>query len=76
MRLESDEWLKVTPIVDNGVELLDMRIWRKTPTGGIPTRKSLIIPDKMLVPLIMGLQKIHRQESERKAKQATGVTQG
>jgi hypothetical protein len=67
MRLNGDEWLKLTPIIENGVELLDMRIWKKTPTGGVPTRKSLIIPERMIIPLIMTLQKVHEHRSREKA---------
>jgi hypothetical protein len=75
MKLRSDEWLRLTPIVDKGREVVDIRIWRKTPTGGVPTKKSLIIDERLIVPLIMTLQRLHRSRSSQKSK-TTEVTRG
>lgn len=75
MKLRSDEWLRLTPGTENGKRVLDIRIWRRTPTGGMPTKKSLAIETKLIVPLIMQLQKIHQFES-KEASQTTEVTQG
>jgi hypothetical protein len=75
MKLRSDEWLKLTPIVDEGKDVVDIRVWKRTPTGGVPTKKSLIIDEKLVVPLIMTLQKLHRYRSKEKT-QTTEAARG
>lgn len=64
MKLRRDEYLKLTMLDDENGRILDIRAWKKTPTGGMPTRKSFILSARTVVPLIIGLQKIHRDESE------------
>ncbi len=63
MRVKKNEYLKLTVLSDNGQRVLDIRIWKRTPTGGVFTNKTLIVSKRMIVPLIVGLQKIHQAES-------------
>ncbi len=68
MRLKADEYLKLTILLDKSERVLDVRVWKRTPTGGVFTRKSLTMPKKLLIPLIIGLQKIHQAESAIESK--------
>ncbi len=67
MKLRSDEWLRLTPGTEDGKRVLDIRIWRQTPTGGMPTKKTLMIDTKLVIRLIMQLQKVHQFESSLEA---------
>jgi len=75
MKLRSDEWLRLTPGDDGGKRVLDIRIWRQTPTGGMPTNKTLMIETKLIVPLIIQLQKAHQFESKKETS-TTEVARG
>lgn len=63
-----EKWLRVTSIIDKGVNCLDMRVWKKTPTGGMPTKEAVVIDERMIIPLIIKLQAIHRDISSIEAK--------
>jgi hypothetical protein len=64
-------------IEEGGEEKLDIRFWKATPTGGMPTNEALVIHRKEIVPLIIGLQAMYRIDSRKKALgKKTEVTQG
>lgn len=73
MVLREDEWIKLTSIRDGDLDAIDIRIWRMTPTGGIPTKRSICFEDKLIVPLIIELQKMHRIRSRAKARKEMAV---
>ncbi len=75
MKLRSDEWLRLTLITEDNQRYLDIRVWRRTPTGGVPTKKSLMVDRKLIVPLIIQLQKVHQFESSQESK-TTEVAKG
>ncbi len=76
MRLKSDEYLRLTILREHNERVMDIRVWKRSPTGGLPTRKSIIVSKKLIVPLIRGLQKVHQAESAIEARNTTEVTQG
>ena len=76
MRLNADEYLRLTIVREQEKRVMDIRVWKNTPTGGVPTRKSIIISKKLIVPLIRGLQKIHQAESAIEARNTTEITHG
>lgn len=76
MRLKSDEYLRLTILQENNERVMDIRVWKNSPTGGVPTRKSIIVSKKLIIPLIRGLQRVHQAESLIEAKHTTEVTQG
>ncbi len=73
MRLKKNEYLKLTILPDNGERVLDIRVWRRSPTGGVFTKKSFTVSKRLVIPLIRGLQKIHQAESAIEAKHTTEV---
>lgn len=73
MRLKADEYLRLTVLEDKGQRVLDVRVWKKTPTGGVPTKNALIMSKRFIVPFIISLQKIHQQDSLIEIKNTTEV---
>lgn len=63
MRVNRGEYLKLTILPEGNDFVLDIRVWKQTPTGGVPTKKSLTSNRQIVIPLIMALQKIHRAQS-------------
>jgi hypothetical protein len=75
MRLKKDEYLRLTVLPDKGDSVLDIHVWKRSPTGGYPTNKTITVDKRFIVPLIRGLQKVHREQSSLEAH-TTEVTQG
>ncbi len=73
MRVNRDEYLKLTILPEGGELVLDMRVWKRTPTGGVPTKKNIIAPRRIVVPLIIALQKMHQAQCAVEAKNTTEV---
>jgi hypothetical protein len=70
-----NQWI-LSFIEEDGRPKLDIRFWKATPTGGMPTNQAISIDRRDIIGLIIGLQKAFRVESRRQAKAKTKVTQG
>lgn len=68
MVIRDDEWLRLTPLTENWKTVIDIRVWRKTPTGGMPTKKSIIIPFPLVTRLIAALQGVHEKVNVLESK--------
>lgn len=73
MRVNPGEYIKLTILSEGDELVLDMRVWKKTPTGGMPTKKAIIAPRQIVVPLITALQRVHRAQSSIEAHTTTEV---
>ncbi len=72
MTITENEFLRMTPFKDsNGKRAVDLRVWKRTPTGGMPTKASIVIDQRMIIPMIIQLQKIHQHESELQTTEST-----
>lgn len=72
-RDDKSELIKLLPFELEGVDMIDIRFWKKTTAGPRPTKRGIAVREKMLVPLIVGLQRVLSQVSSEAAKEEAGV---
>ncbi len=73
MRVNRGEYLKLTILPEGNDLVLDIRVWKSTPTGGVPTKKAIVAPRNIVIPFIRALQKVHQVQSNIEATSTTEV---
>ncbi len=65
---EAKETLRIIPYAADGLDMLDVRIWKNTKKGPRPTKNGFVIRELFLTRMIAAMQGVHRQRSRELAE--------
>ncbi len=72
-REDNNEIIRLSRFTLEGENMVDIRFWKQGKTGPRPTKRGIAIKQKMIVRMIIAMQKIHAQVGADEARQEAGV---
>jgi len=72
-RKETEESIRLNRFTLDDVDMIDMRFWRETKNGPRPTKKGIVFDQRMLIRLIIALQKVSQRVNSEMAREEAGA---
>ena len=68
-----DQSIRLSPFEVDGTPMIDIRYWRNTAKGPRPTKKFIVMEEKLIPQMIIALQRVFQQQNAERARETSGV---